>query len=226
MSVFLFPKAKHTRAYSPRQFKNYRTYKRWLQQEFVRICVYCRQPDSYDPNLNFGVDHYRPKSIKRFKSLAASYTNLYYCCGSCNSRKNADWPVDEVKGPYIVNPCEHVMAAHLRFDVRSCRIEPRTPWGVHTERLLQLNANERIQFRKRHILTIKICEDAIANRRRDILELARKVKSGTLSPHEFAAEVLVVNSEIAEMEDLRDALTGAMKLPPLPKTRMRVVVHP
>lgn len=119
MTVFQYPKSKHKRKLSPRQFKRYQTYKRYLQTEFSRVCVYCRQPDSSAPNLNFGVDHYRPKGIPRFASLICDYANLYYCCGNCNSRKNNDWPFDEKAGPYVVNPCDHEMAAHLRFDAKT-----------------------------------------------------------------------------------------------------------
>ena len=69
MSVFEYPKFQHARVFRPREFKNYRTYKPYLQREFGRACVYCQQPDSSAPNLNFGVDHYRPKGNRR-------------CCGS------------------------------------------------------------------------------------------------------------------------------------------------
>lgn len=146
MSLFLYPKSKHVRKLRPRVFKRYGSYKRYLQTEFARVCVYCRQPDSIAPNLNYGADHYRPKSVPRFASLVCSYSNLYYCCGNCNSRKNDYWPFDETVGPFVVNPCEYEMASHLRFDAVTGKIESRSTHGKHTEELLQLNDPTLVQY--------------------------------------------------------------------------------
>ena len=114
MSLFHYPKRRQVRALKPPQYKNYSTYKRWLQAEFRRVCVYCRQPDSGAFGLFFTVDHYRPKGLPQFAPLAVTYANLFYCCPACNSRKNNYWPKDEAKGPLIPNPCDHNMAEHLR----------------------------------------------------------------------------------------------------------------
>lgn len=152
--LFHYPKARHVRRFNPGPFRRYGSYKRWLQQEFGRVCVYCREPDSLSRNLNFGVDHYRPQS--RFGHLTCVYANLYYCCGGCNSRKNDDWPVDESKGPYVVNPCEMVMADHLRFEAATGNIESRTPHGLHTIELLQLNERLTVEqrLRQRRLLEV------------------------------------------------------------------------
>lgn len=114
----------------------------------------------------------------------------------------------------------------MRFDALTCRMEPRTPWGIHTERLLQLNATERVQFRRQHLHNIKVCIRDIARLQGDILELARKVKSGVLSPDLYAREVVLIEADIAQTEDLRLSLTGESPLAPLPKSRMRLIVHP
>ncbi len=223
MSVFDYPKTQHARVFKPRQFKNYRTYKPYLKREFVRVCVYCRQPDSSAPNLNFGVDHYRPKGIPRFAKLVCAYSNLYYCCGLCNSRKNDDWPLDEVSGARFVNPCDHVMFAHLRFDAATGKMEPKSPNGRHMEALLQLNEPASVQYRKNTLNIIRKCDVAIATLKGDLQELKKRLIAGRLSQADFDVEAADINAELLEEQALRDSVSGEEPLPPLTKTMQRLL---
>lgn len=144
MTTFAYPKRRHVRTQKPRQYVNYRAYKPYLQQEFARTCVYCRQPDTIGTHATFGVDHYKPKS--KFPAHANDYSNLYYCCSACNSRKRDHWPLPEyAETQFIPNPCDHVMFTHLRFqgDV----VLPRTEPGRFTAELLDLNDPEVVEFR-------------------------------------------------------------------------------
>lgn len=222
MTLFQYPKSKHTRAQSPRLFKHYRTYKRFLQTEFSRVCVYCRQPDSSAPNLNFGVDHYRPKGIARFKNLTCSYDNLYYCCSNCNSRKNNDWPLDEKAGPYIVNPCDYEMAAHLRFDGKTGKVEPKTPDGRHTEDILQLNDDATVQYRLGTLLTVRLYSSEIEQQERKMKAIAGLLRQDQISQTEYDAEILFVSQELALLRRTMQAHTGELPLPPLKKQRLGV----
>jgi uncharacterized protein (TIGR02646 family) len=226
VALFQYPKIKHSRRLTPRQFKRYRSYKRFLQNEFSRVCVYCRQPDSSAPNLNFGVDHYRPKGIARFADLVCSYANLYYCCGDCNSRKNNDWPLDEKAGPYVVNPCDHEMAAHLRFDKTTGRVETRTPDGVHTEELLQLNNEASVKYRLSTVRTVNLYLIEIEKLKSQQKAIARKLRSGEISQQVHDAEVQAISQEIADARDTVQMHTGEVPLPPLRKQRLGVTVLP
>lgn len=226
MTLFHYPKTKHSRQLSPRLFKHYQTYKRFLQTEFFRVCVYCRQPDSSAPNLNFGVDHYKPKGIPRFAHLVCTYDNLYYCCGSCNSRKNNDWPLDENVGPYIVNPCDHEMAAHLRFDKKTGRVEPNTPHGIHTEELLQLNEAATVQYRIGTLTTVRLYSAEIEKLERQLKVIAGLLRSGNLSQNSYNVEALSISQELAMARSTMQAHTGELPLPPLKKQRMGVTLLP
>ena len=215
MSLFLYPKSKHARTQKPRVFKNYRSYKRYLQIEFSRLCVYCRQPDSSAPNLNYGADHYRPKSIPRFASLICAYDNLYYCCGSCNSRKNNDWPFDEIAGPYVVNPCEHEMAAHLRFDAATGLVESRTTHGKHTVDLLQLNDPLTVQFRLGALTTVKLYGQEIDLQKKVINAIEKKYKAGEITLAERDLELAQANSYMVLLNSTVQAQTGELPLRPV-----------
>ncbi|MDY0961776.1 hypothetical protein [Massilia sp. CFBP9026] len=220
--MFLFPKSKHIRSQKPRVFKRYGSYKRYLQAEFSRLCVYCRQPDSSAPNLNYGADHYRPKSVPRFASLVCSYDNLYYCCGSCNSRKNDYWPFDEVAGPYIVNPCEFEMASHLRFDSSSGRIEPRSDHGKHTEELLQLNDPASVQYRLGTLTTVRLYNKEIEDQRKLLLAIEKLYKDGVLSLEERDLELTEVRAEIESLTRTLQSHTGELPLKPLRSKKLGV----
>jgi|GEM_PF-328212 len=40
---------------------------------------------------NDTIEHFRPKSKSHFPELAYSWSNLYYCCSSCQSAKTDQW---------------------------------------------------------------------------------------------------------------------------------------
>lgn len=224
MSLFQYPKSQHTRKLSPRQFKRYQSYKRYLQTEFTRVCVYCRQPDSSSPNLNFGVDHYKPKGIQRFAHLVCAYENLYYCCGSCNSRKNDYWASDENAGPHIVNPCDYEMAGHLRFDSKTGRVEPKTHHGKHTEELLQLNDDTVVQYRLNASKIVQIFSAEIAKQELLLKALPGLLRSGKLSQAEYDFDVQEINQHLVELRHTVQAQTGELPLPPLRAQRQGMVL--
>lgn len=222
MSLFQYPKSKHRRKLSPQKYKHYRSYKRTLQTEFSRVCVYCRQPDSSAPNLNFGVDHYRPKGIPRFANLVCEYENLYYCCGSCNSRKNDYWPLDEGKGPFVVAPCEHEMAAHLRFDGVTGLVEHRTVEGEHTAELLQLNDAAIVQWRLGTLQTVRLYAKEIERQHRALKAVTRLLREGKMSQAQFDDESERIQESLEGLRRTMQSFTGESPLPPLPQRRFGV----
>jgi hypothetical protein len=215
MSLFQYSKSLYRRVLSPRQRKTYRGYKPYLQREFKRLCVYCQQPDSTAPNLNFGVDHYRPKSIPRFSNLICDYNNLFYCCGKCNSRKSSYWPIDEKNGPFIVNPCDFKMTDHVWFDSSTCEIISRSKHGKQTIDLLQLNCSELIAFRKQNLRLIEMTKKGLVELEQSANQLALKIKQGKITQNEFDAEYKEIKAEQSEYTEILENLTGTKKLNPI-----------
>lgn len=146
MNLFHYPKSKHTRTQTPYPYKNYSDYKPSLRIEFAKTCVYCRTPDNLSEKNYYAVEHYKPKSI--FPQLETEYTNLYYSCGHCNSKKGEFWPTDnELRlGIFIPNPCDHVMFQHLRT-LTNCIVAHHSHAGEWTIDLLDLNSPKKIQKR-------------------------------------------------------------------------------
>lgn len=178
------------------------------------------------PNLNFGVDHYRPKADPRFAGLVCDYANLYYCCGACNSRKRDYWPTDEEGGPYVVAPCEHDMAKHLRFNGSTGVIEPTGVHGIHTEQLLQLNDPASVAHRRGQLKLVQLCDADIAALKKQIKELELKFRRGEMSRAQVDAEVLGIEGDLSVVHGVRQGITGELPLAPLPKQRFGVRLHP
>ncbi len=224
-SLFHYPKSKHVRTQKPRVFRNYRTYKKYLQLEFQRVCVYCRQPDTSAPNLTFGVDHYRPKGLVQFANLLCEYNNLYYACGQCNSRKGNDWPDDENVGPFVVNPCEFEMASHLRFMKATGRIEPTGKHGKHTEYLLDLNADQLVQYRLNTLRLVALLEREVAGLELEIDRIQRAVSSGRVSSEDVADDLAAAQADLVRTKQALGAQIGSDPVVPVPAVRFGLALH-
>ena len=208
----------------PRQFKTYKSYKRWLQAEFSRLCVYCRQPDSSARNLNFGIDHYRPKSLSKFAGLAQTYSNLYYCCGGCNSRKKDYWPTSESKGPHIINPCDYVMAKHLRFNVATHSVDPSSDDGRFMADKLQLNEPVTVQFRRNTLALVSVCSRELSRLALELDDLTKASKHEGIGAEDYANEKLRLHEDLAVMRSSLDDLQGLTPMAPLPTSRLGIAM--
>lgn len=221
-SLFHYPKSKHVRTQKPRVFKSYRTYKKYLQVEFGRVCVYCRQPDTAAPNVVFGVDHYRPKGLSQFSHLVCAYENLFYACNQCNSRKGDDWPVDEKAGPYVVNPCDFSMASHLRFIKATGRMDPIGKHGEHTETLLELNADQLVKYRLSELLVVSLLETEIARLEIQLDGFARAVAQGRVAESDVLDDMAQIRKDLEKARDTLADHTGSTPIVPAPASRLGV----
>ena len=157
-SPFIYSKTRHTRTQKPFAYKNYKSYKRTLRREFDAKCVYCLMPDSMLGWAQFGADHYRPQAL--YPELATTYTNLFYCCNACNSRKGDYWPrLIGQSGYFIPNPCDHVMFDHLRYD--NAKIVGKSRQGAFTIELLDLDSREKEDYREEMLHLIDVNEKHI-----------------------------------------------------------------
>ena len=220
MDVFYFPKYRHKRTQNPRKFKKYQTYKKFLQIEFERVCVYCRQPDTSAPNLNFGVDHYRPKS--KFPDLSCVYENLYYCCGTCNTYKSNYWPLIESSSRYIVNPCDFNMSEHLVFDKSSGVVNHKTDSGKFMVEALGLNTPDVVGYRLNTLMIVGRFRSELATAQAQRSRLQTAMRNGKLSEDVFRERIGMVENRIADVRRLLDDQTGTKPVPAIPQARLGV----
>ena len=74
------------------------TYSDWKEQiakECFYQCIYCSINEAQFGGIDhYHIEHYKPKSIERFKVLENDICNLFYSCPICNRFKSYDWPND------------------------------------------------------------------------------------------------------------------------------------
>lgn len=130
-------------------------YKPQLSIEGHHQCVYCaiREAD-FGGYRNFHVEHFRPKSLDRFKHLALDYFNLFYACSICNGFKSNDWPGDpcpDLSTPCYPNPLE-VDYSHIINTQHNSVLEGKNPAAQYLIERLYLNRPQLILERKKYRL--------------------------------------------------------------------------
>lgn len=207
MNPFVYPKSKHTRTLNPGPFSSYTRYKPFLREEFERKCVYCRMPDTMPGKRTFGADHYRPK--KHFPQLVATYTNLFYCCSACNSRKGSYWPSNPqaLAARFIPNPCDHEMFRHLRF--KRSMVETKSLAGEFTEEHLDLNDPEAVAYRNLILDTIDAYVASKAKLQSMATKIQAKVTNGIIPSADAAPELLEIDSKLKTVDSNLQILTAS-----------------
>lgn len=86
-----------------------------LDLTFHGKCAYC---ESQIKHVDYPhIEHFRPKSVRKYYELAVDWDNLLLACGRCNGveNKGVQFPTKAEKGP-LVNPTEEDPGRHLSFD--------------------------------------------------------------------------------------------------------------
>src|SRR5205814_1060534 len=76
------------------------------------------------------IEHFRPKCFGQFPQLAYTWTNLYYCCSSCQSHKGEKWD-DELIAPDLP---EYAFNRYFEFDFTTGAIRPSSTAGETEQR--------------------------------------------------------------------------------------------
>ena len=71
----------------------YSDWKEQIAEECFNQCVYCSIHETQFGGIDhYHIEHFRPKSIEKFKHLENDISNLFYSCPICNRFKSNDWP--------------------------------------------------------------------------------------------------------------------------------------
>ena len=170
---------------------SYKDWKEMLAEEGGHQCVYCAiSENSFGGIRNFHVEHYRPKSIKRFEPRKNDIRNLYYACPICNTFKSDDWPNDPTEDlsqecyaePSVVN------YAHLFLLTTTSEIIGKNVAARYMVEKLYLNRPQLIMERKQQQL--------LNNLKRTVQRLAGISKELVGSSDAISAEFLIEYIEI------------------------------
>lgn len=105
---------KHTiRRNCDKQYHDYHSYKRYLEEDFAHHCAYCDMHDEWILPLPFQIDHFIPRTAFEKAGrddLDNDYNNLMYSCPICNRLKSdtfeGEIPASEITNPYFYNPVD------------------------------------------------------------------------------------------------------------------------
>ncbi|EJQ32368.1 TIGR02646 family protein [Bacillus toyonensis] len=146
-----------------------------LEDVFQGKCAYC---ESIIKNVNsYGrINHYRPSKGAYFNEyyspdhywwLKYEWSNLYYVCPLCNSKKHKKFPIlgkpapigavgSELlsEDPLILDPCSDIPENHLIYNENG-EVHSKTRKGQYTISLLGLNREQLVDERKHSLQRFK-----------------------------------------------------------------------
>lgn len=114
------------------------------------------------------------------------------------------------------------MAAHLRFDAKTGKVVARTPYGEHTEELLQLNDDAVVQYRLGTLTTVRVLTAEIEQLELQLKAVAGQLRAGLIKQAVYDAEEQALNQDLAYLRYTVHAHKGEVPLPPLRKNRLGV----
>lgn len=127
-----------------KEYKDYHSYRPYLEQDFMHRCAYCDMHDEWIAPLSFQIDHFIPR--EKFEKagrtdLDNDYRNLMYACPACNRLKSdcfdGEIPEREISNPYLYNPVD-VDYNKIFYRDEDGYIRSEDPLGRQMIRQLQL----------------------------------------------------------------------------------------
>lgn len=153
MNAFEYPAVPHVRRHGPRGYKNYKSYRDWLRDEFTFRCVYCLHREQwYKRGSVFHIEHFNP--VASDPSGKLEYTNLLYSCATCNEAKG-----DALDLP---DPCKVAFSDCLRV-LPNGKIKPLNRDGTALEQVLRLNNDDNVRHRKRWLRVLQALQASHVN---------------------------------------------------------------
>ena len=163
-NAFRYPSEAQTRRHGPQGYRDYRSYKPWLRDDFAFRCVYClwRERWCSDGDASFAADHLLPQTTH--PSRARDYGNLVYTCVRCNCLKR-----DQVAP---LDPCERALGEHM--EVRDDgAIRALTPQGAELIEVCRLSRPKLTQARG---LVLSLIRTLQAHPSRKASDLLRRIQ--------------------------------------------------
>jgi hypothetical protein len=137
--VFQYNSEAHQRRHGPQGYRDYRSFKPWLRDEFAFQCVYCLWRENWcgDGDSSFSVEHLY--SQVEHPERTADYENLLYACCRCNSFKQSE---------LVLDPCLAGWGRHIEVGNDGI-VVALTAEGGRLIEVCRLNRHELVRARQR-----------------------------------------------------------------------------
>lgn len=139
----------------------YSDWKEQIAEECHFQCIYCSIHESQFGGIDhYHIEHYRPKSIEKFKELINDITNLYYGCPICNRFKGNDWPnePDDLEVACYPDPSVFDYSELFETDMHNYKIIGKHASTKYMTERLYLNRPQLIYERREQLLKQKEIE--------------------------------------------------------------------
>lgn len=175
----------------------YNSYKRYLRRDFLYSCAYCTIAESEATAIRFTIDHLEPKYER--PELTNEYSNLMYCCDTCNLYKGDRIPSDKARADGIRFFRPDVDPRSDHFELKGVRVEGRTQIANFSILAISLN---RLALRK------------LREIRKRLTDCDRRVVEGIMTLRRFQIDQLPPDvkgsavAAIAKASAFADTLAG------------------
>ena len=187
----------------------YTDWKNQISDECYNQCVYCAIHENHWGGLdNYDIEHFRPKSIPKFRHLENDICNLFIACPVCNRFKSDDWPSDpDLNFPSYPDPCITDYSTIFTPDLANYTISGTCVSATYVIEKLYLNRPQLIYERRETALKTKE-----AQLFKEVAEMASKVKDTELITEAFAV-VAAIRTHLAARENIRPYKLAEIRKP-------------
>lgn len=133
----------------------YSDWKELIAEECYYQCIYCSIHEAQFGGIDhYHIEHYKPKSIPKFKDLENDILNLFYACPICNRFKSNDWPNDaeDLNTICYPSPSEYNYGDLFNIDTNNYNLIGKYKSSCYLVERLFLNRSQLIYERREQIL--------------------------------------------------------------------------
>ena len=156
-----YPQESHVRRHGPRGYRDYRSFKPWLRDEFDFRCVYCLWRENWcaDGEDSFSVEHLLSRVAH--PERVCDYDNLLYACCRCNSLKQ--------EGDVPVDPCREGWSQHVEVGPDGL-VQALTPVGADLIEVCRLNRPLLVNARRMIMEILEMLAASTSDKARRLLQ--------------------------------------------------------
>jgi len=136
----------------------YTDWKEQIAEECYYQCIYCSINEAQFGGIDhYHIEHYKPKSIERFKLLENDIKNLFYSCPICNRFKSNDWPndADDLDIPCYPDPSAYDYSELFDVNPSTYLVQGKYVSTIYMTEKLFLNRAQLIYERREELLRLK-----------------------------------------------------------------------
>jgi len=136
----------------------YSDWKEQIAEECFYQCIYCSIHEVQFGGIDhYHIEHYKPKSLDKFKELENDIMNLFYSCPICNRFKSNDWPndADDLETVSYPDPSEYNYNNLFEIDEDNYKVIGKHISTSYMTERLYLNRPQLIYERRESFLKNK-----------------------------------------------------------------------